>query len=84
MSILSAVDVGSIAVPAAQAGGRVLAEGAPEAVARVRKSHTGQALKDVLRPGGAKSAANGKKLPGPGEDGEGDLHRRRRYGDGNG
>jgi excinuclease ABC subunit A len=50
-----------------EAGGRVLAEGVPEAVARVRKSHTGQALKDVLRPGGAKSAANGRKHPGPGE-----------------
>ena len=30
-------------------GGRVVATGTPEEVARVRKSHTGQALRDVLR-----------------------------------
>jgi excinuclease ABC subunit A len=30
-------------------GGTIVATGTPEAVARVRGSHTGQALRDVLR-----------------------------------
>jgi len=37
-------------------GGRVVAEGAPEEVARVRRSYTGQALRPVLN-----GAAPGKK-----------------------
>ena len=31
-----------------EAGGRIVAEGPPEAVARVRESHTGAALRGVL------------------------------------
>ncbi|MBI1874476.1 MAG: excinuclease ABC subunit UvrA [Acidobacteria bacterium] len=44
------------------AGGRVVAEGPPEAVARVRKSFTGQFLADVLAPGRRRAA--GESLRG--------------------
>ena len=33
------------------AGGRVVAAGTPEAVARTKGSHTGQYLRKVLQPG---------------------------------
>jgi excinuclease ABC subunit A len=38
---------------AGSAGGRVVAFGTPEAVARSRKSHTGRFLRDALLPAGA-------------------------------
>jgi excinuclease ABC subunit A len=34
------------------AGGRIVAEGPPEAIARRRRSHTGRFLRGVLRGGG--------------------------------
>jgi excinuclease ABC subunit A len=43
-------------------GGRVVACGTPEEVARVKKSHTGQALKPLLN-GHASNANNGHKSP---------------------
>ncbi len=48
------------------AGGRIVAQGTPEKVARSRRSHTGQALKDVLQPRreklttSSRSRANGR------------------------
>jgi excinuclease ABC subunit A len=47
-------------------GGRVVACGTPEEVARVKKSHTGQALKPLL--GDLGGNGNGHKLPRPGKN----------------
>ncbi|WP_337174792.1 excinuclease ABC subunit UvrA [Paludisphaera sp.] len=57
-------------------GGRVVAQGPPEAVAEVAESHTGRALARVLSPksarraGRGKAAANGKAKKGKGKSSE--------------
>jgi excinuclease ABC subunit A len=42
---------------AGAAGGRLVAQGTPEKVARSRRSHTGRFLREVLRASGAAVAA---------------------------
>jgi excinuclease ABC subunit A len=49
-------------------GGRVIAAGTPEEIARVRKSHTGQALRPLLN--GHAAEANGKESKSAGTDGK--------------
>ncbi len=56
-------------------GGRVVASGTPEEVARVKKSHTGQALRPLLNGhaangNGHKQSANGKELEGGAKNGK--------------
>jgi excinuclease ABC subunit A len=45
-----------------EAGGRIVAQGSPEQVARVKKSYTGQILASALS--GAKSNGNAAAEPG--------------------
>jgi excinuclease ABC subunit A len=56
-----------------EGGGRVVACGTPEEVARVRKSHTGQALRPLLNghlsDGNGGSSPNGKAPDGDGASG---------------
>ena len=43
-------------------GGRIIAEGTPEDIAKVKESYTGQFLRDLLkRRGPATASGNGKK-----------------------
>jgi excinuclease ABC subunit A len=49
-----------------EGGGRVVATGTPEEVARVRRSHTGQALKPLLHLNGNGHARNGNHANGNG------------------
>jgi excinuclease ABC subunit A len=49
-----------------EGGGRVVATGTPEEVARVRRSHTGQALKPLLHLNGNGHARNGNSTNGNG------------------
>ncbi|MFN2480955.1 MAG: excinuclease ABC subunit UvrA [Pyrinomonadaceae bacterium] len=49
-----------------EGGGRVVATGTPEEVARVKKSHTGQALKPLLHLNGNGHARNGNSANGNG------------------
>jgi len=44
-----------------EGGGRIVAEGSPEAVARNRKSYTGQALRSVLNGNGIKNLSPRKR-----------------------
>jgi len=50
---------------AGAAGGRLVAQGTPEKVARSRRSHTGRFLRDVLR---ASAAAAGAEADGDEDD----------------
>jgi excinuclease ABC subunit A len=57
-------------------GGRVVAAGTPEEVARVRKSHTGQALRPLLN--GHAAEANGKEVKSAGTNGKATARGRRK------